>query len=181
MSPNMGKKEEILVLANRELQEKGVSSLSFRELAARLGIKSSSVHYYFPQKDDLIEEVARNYSATMFTVMKEKTSLLAPGRARLLKLFDLIAENLDTRQCTAGILAAESAQISDAAKKIIADFFTALGDWIRREIEAVGKTERESRMLATVILSSIEGSLMIDSLSKKTHYLKELREFVKNL
>jgi hypothetical protein len=32
-----------------------------------------------------------------------------------------------------------------------------------------------------VILSSIEGCLMIDSLSKKTHYLKELRDFVQNL
>ncbi len=177
----MGKKEEILTLANRELQEKGVSSLSFRELAARLGIKSSSVHYYFPQKDDLIEEVARNYAAAMFTAIREQTEKLKPGKARLLKVFDLIEDNLEDRQCTAGILAAESAQISDTAKTIIVNFFSALGDWLRVEIMALGKTNKEAKILSTVILSSIEGCLMIDSLSKKTHYLKELRDFVQGL
>lgn len=177
----MGKKEEILTLANRELQEKGVSSLSFRELAAKLGIKSSSVHYYFPQKDDLIEEVARNYAAAMFTAIREQTEKLKPGKARLLKVFDLIEVNLEDRQCTAGILAAESAQISDTAKKIIVNFFSALGDWLGGELVALGKTNKEAKTLSTVILSSIEGCLMIDSLSKKTHYLKELRDFVQGL
>lgn len=181
MLPNMGKREEILVLANRELQEKGVSSLSFRELAARLGIKSSSVHYYFPQKDDLIEEVARSYAAAMFTNLTEQTVKLKAGRPRLEKLLELIDENIQGRQCTAGILAAESAQISKTAKSIIGNFFSALGDWIRAELKAMGKNEKESRMLSLVILSSIEGCLMIDSLGQKTRYLQELGEFVRSV
>jgi len=177
----MGKKEEILTLANRELQTKGVSSLSFRELAAKLGIKSSSVHYYFAHKDDLIEAVAERYGTGMFASLEEHTAKLKPGKARLLKLFDLIELNLEDRQCTAGILAAESSQISDPAKKIVVHFFAGLSAWLRSELIALGKSEKQAQLLATVILSSIEGCLMIDSLSKKSGYLRELREFVQSL
>jgi TetR/AcrR family transcriptional repressor of nem operon len=179
--PRMGKKEEILTLANRELQEKGVSSLSFRELAARLDIKSSSVHYYFPAKDDLIEEVARNYAAATFASLQERTAKLKPGKARLEELLALIEEKLEGRQCTAGILAAESAQISAAARKIVSSFFGTMGDWIRAELKAMGKSEKEAKTLSFVLLSAVEGCLMIDSLGKKNLYLKELREFTAGL
>ncbi|AFM12384.1 TetR/AcrR family transcriptional regulator [Turneriella parva] len=177
----MGKKTEILTLANRELQEKGVSSLSFRELAAKLGIKSSSVHYYFAHKDDLIEAVADQYGKSMFAAIEADTAKLKPGKARLLKLFDLIESNLENRHCTAGILAAESSQISDEAKALVARFFVDLSEWLRRQLVALGKSEKQSQVLATVILSSIEGCLMMDSLNNKPDYLRDLREFVKSL
>ena len=37
------------------VQKAGLSHLSFRTLASDAGIKSSSVHYYFPEKTDLAQ------------------------------------------------------------------------------------------------------------------------------
>lgn len=177
----MSKKEEILTLANRELQEKGVASLSFRELAAKLGIKSSSVHYYFPQKDDLIEAVIAAYSEQTIKATYEKTQALKPGRDRLMALVDLVRENLQDRQCTAGILAAESAQVSKKARSAISVFFGRLEDWIVGELKAMGKKETEARILGRVILTAVEGALMIGSVDANPDYLESLKKFISDL
>ena len=57
-------KDQLKSIATCTIQEKGVSGLSFRDLAAEANIKSSSVHYYFPQKADLIYEVTKDYTET---------------------------------------------------------------------------------------------------------------------
>ena len=42
-----------MTAARAMVQARGYNSLSFRELAKEIGIKSASVHYYFPTKGDL--------------------------------------------------------------------------------------------------------------------------------
>ena len=177
----MSKRAEILSLANRELQEKGVGSLSFRELAAKLGIKSSSVHYYFPQKDDLIDALAEDYAHNVFEAVKARTEKLASGKPRLIALMDIIHENIQNRVCTAGILAVESAYVSDTTRATIGRFFENLLAWIKSELKALGKSEKETQILGPVILTSIEGSLMLDSLETQSRYLNKLRDYIASL
>lgn len=178
----LSKREEILRIAGLELQTRGVSGLSFRELAARLDIKSSSVHYYFPQKDDLIEALARDYKEQTFAELLRRTESLKQGKPRLLALLELIQEKLERRICTAGILAAESASISANARTAVAEFFTALNDWIQSELLAMGKETAESKTLAAMIMTSIEGSLIVDSLdADQAAYILHLRDFVAGL
>ena len=177
----MSKRAEILQLANLELQQKGVASLSFRELAAKLGIKSSSVHYYFAQKDDLIEALIDDYSKQTLQAADASTQSLRPGKERLLALVDLIHDKLQNRQCTAGILAAESAQISERARAAISTFFKQLEQWLITELKAAGKKPAEAQVLARVILTSVEGSLMIGSVDADESYLQNLRKFIAGL
>src|ERR1700720_895295 len=46
-------KTAILDAAERRMQIGGFGGFSFREIAADVGIKSSSVHYHFPTKENL--------------------------------------------------------------------------------------------------------------------------------
>src|SRR6201985_2217387 len=46
-------KTMIMDAAQRRMQAGGFGGFSFRELAAEVGIKSASVHYHFPTKEDL--------------------------------------------------------------------------------------------------------------------------------
>lgn len=175
---NMSTKEEILKLANRELQAKGVNSLSFRELAAILGIKSSSIHYHFPQKDDLIQTLIHNYTVAVSNGLEEIAHAKPAGRERLLALIDMIGNSLERRQCTAGVLAAESALISEPAKEGVKIFFDRLSFWIKMELGAMGKTDHDSHLLSSVIVSAIEGSLMLDCFNKQSDKLKHLRQYL---
>ncbi len=55
-------KTAIMDAAERRMQAGGFSGFSFREIAADVGIKSSSVHYHFPTKEDLAAAVIRRWA-----------------------------------------------------------------------------------------------------------------------
>src|SRR5262249_33763240 len=55
-------KTAIMDAAERRMQAGGFGGFSFREIAADVGIKSSSVHYHFPTKEDLAAAVIRRWS-----------------------------------------------------------------------------------------------------------------------
>jgi TetR/AcrR family transcriptional repressor of nem operon len=55
-------KTAIMDAAQRRMQAGGFGGFSFREIAADVGIKSSSVHYHFPTKEDLAAAVIRRWS-----------------------------------------------------------------------------------------------------------------------
>jgi TetR/AcrR family transcriptional repressor of nem operon len=178
---SMSTKEEILKLASRELQEKGVNSLSFRELATALRIKSSSIHYHFPQKNDLIQTLMLNYSRVMISGLESIESTTKAGHMRLLTLVDMIGQSLEMRKCTAGVLATESALISDKAKQDVSIFFNMLLKWIEKELISMDKSKDQASVFASVILTSVEGSLMLDCFNKSTECLKQLRRYIELL
>ena len=55
-------KVAIMDAAERRIQQGGFGGFSFREIAADVGIKSSSVHYHFPTKEDLAAAVIRRWA-----------------------------------------------------------------------------------------------------------------------
>ena len=55
-------KTAIIDAAERRMQSGGFGGFSFREIAADVGIKSSSVHYHFPTKEDLAAAVVRRWT-----------------------------------------------------------------------------------------------------------------------
>jgi TetR/AcrR family transcriptional repressor of nem operon len=52
----------ILDATERRMRMGGFHGFSFREIAADVGIKSSSVHYYFPSKEKLAAAVTKRYT-----------------------------------------------------------------------------------------------------------------------
>src|ERR1700733_2401058 len=55
-------KTAIMDAAERRMQFGGFGGFSFREIAADVGIKSSSVHYHFPTKENLAAAVVRRWA-----------------------------------------------------------------------------------------------------------------------
>jgi TetR/AcrR family transcriptional repressor of nem operon len=54
--------EAIMDAAERRMRIGGYGGFSFREIAADVGVKSSSVHYHFPTKEKLGAAVIRRYT-----------------------------------------------------------------------------------------------------------------------
>src|SRR6201987_1629455 len=55
-------KTAIMDAAERRMRAGGFGGFSFREIAADVGIKSSSVHYHFPTKEGLAAAVIRRWA-----------------------------------------------------------------------------------------------------------------------
>jgi TetR/AcrR family transcriptional repressor of nem operon len=56
------KASEIMDAAERRIRTSGYNGFSFRQIAADVGVKSSSVHHHFPTKPALAAAVARRYT-----------------------------------------------------------------------------------------------------------------------
>jgi AcrR family transcriptional regulator len=61
--------DRLLDLAEARIREAGYRGFNFPDHAAKIGIKSASVHHHFPTKAGMAAAVARRYGARFFEVV----------------------------------------------------------------------------------------------------------------
>ena len=79
MSTTTSKVDEILDVAEALVQTRGYNGFSFRDVAAAVGVKSSSVHYHFPTKADLGATLARRYRERFLDKLGYRCDLVVNG------------------------------------------------------------------------------------------------------
>ncbi len=62
----------IMDAAEARMRIGGFNGFSFRDIASDVGIKSSSVHYHFPTKENLAAAVIRRYTDEVAQLLKQK-------------------------------------------------------------------------------------------------------------
>ena len=65
----MSMHDRILEAAEARLRSDGYGAVSFRDLANDVGVKSASVHYHFPRKEDLGVAVVKAYTEKVFAAL----------------------------------------------------------------------------------------------------------------
>ena len=185
----MDKKQTIIQLAQEAIQKKGVNSVSFRELAQKAGIKSSSVHYYFPTKNDLIHEIIYHYNEAFESILEDLASKNMKCVDTLLAFADIFITvyKKDRRFCLCGMLASDVLSLDEVSELKLSHFFQLTEKWLV-QIMKKGRANKElknndldSKITAQAVLSLLEGALLIDRLSKKPEYLMNAKKFIKNL
>src|SRR6202021_2415941 len=102
-------KERIMMAARLTVQDRGYGGLSFRELAKDVGVKSASIHHYFPTKGELGSALAKRYTSDFLEYLD---GLLADGldqKACIQKYTPVFGQTVrnENQRCLAGIIAAE--------------------------------------------------------------------------
>ena len=165
---DISKADEILEVGQELIQTVGYDGFSYRDIADRVGIKSASVHYYFPAKTDLAEAVAEQYR-TEFAETVREISANTPGALERLEefagIFQDTLENLD-RVCLCGMLASESSSVPDTVSAQTRLFFNEQQDWIGQTIadgidDGTIIATVEPDEFAKTFLSALEGAMMM--------------------
>jgi TetR/AcrR family transcriptional regulator, transcriptional repressor for nem operon len=157
-------KERIMAAARLTVQDRGYSGLSFRELAKEVGIKSASIHHYFPTKGELGGALADRYTSDFAAYLD---SLLADGldpRTCLARYTDVFRDTLrnNNRMCLAGILAAEHKELPDEVRNEVVKFGAMNENWIARVLGKTGTTNPDGiRRRARAIFAAIEGAQLV--------------------
>lgn len=159
------KKQEVMAAARLMVQARGYNALSFRDLAEAVGVKSSSIHYYFPTKGDLGAALARQYTEEFLTYLN---GLVADGVAWqecIAKYADVFRQTLlrENRMCMAGILAAERPDLAPEVRAEVERFTTEIVAWIARVL-AIGKPKLDAAAVkaqALAVFSAIEGAQLV--------------------
>jgi len=177
------KRNQLEQAATDAVQRSGFNNLSFRNLADEVGIKSSSVHYYFPEKSDLATALIKKYSDDFAEQLKHIDDRKISPRNKLeafIKIFDVVMN--EQKFCLCGMMAAEVDSLDETSKQALVDYFQRIEDWLTSIIEQ-GKDQLSGhirpRVMARMMVSGLEGAILIDRVKGRSDLLRSQRELVR--
>jgi TetR/AcrR family transcriptional regulator, transcriptional repressor for nem operon len=158
-------RQSILTVARKMVQSRGYSALSFRDVAASVGVKSASVHYHFPTKGALGSELARGYTDEMAAYLADALGETADAAAFMTKYVGVFRAALvnENRMCMCGVLAAERDELPAEVQAEVERFAEVNVEWLgkalKRDEPRVPLAQRQARALA--IFAAVEGAQLI--------------------
>lgn len=167
-------RQRLLEQALALICQRGFNGFSYRDLAERVGVKTSSIHYYFPTKEDLALEAVNEYTAriarhiasidTALPIRQQAEQYLEPWRS------GCKAEQV----CLAGMLAAESESLPAAVHAALQGFHRLNEEWLagllERAAEQVGELPEgtTAQALAQVLFGALQNGLVSARLFRQT-------------
>lgn len=166
---------QVLDVAEELTQQRGFSAFSYKSIASEVGIKTSSIHYYFPTKNDLalamVERYSQRFDELCAAIVREERSPTARLR-RYAQRFQAVLEQ-GNRLCLCGMLATDLHVISDPVREVLRQFFENQRQWLADTLQA-GIDKGEFRAIsspqayARQLLASLEGAMLIARLEQET-------------
>jgi TetR/AcrR family transcriptional repressor of nem operon len=152
-------KTVIMDAAQRRMQTGGFGGFSFREIAEDVGIKSSSVHYHFPTKEDLAAAVVRRWAdRTAENIDKAFEKDPDPVRVWTKTLRGTAVK--DPHMCPCTVLGASSHDLPKRVAAEVKRFF----QMCHQKLMAQGLTpSRASQLLSTLIGAIVVASALRDT------------------
>jgi len=136
----------------------GFGGFSFREIAADVGIKSSSVHYHFPTKEDLAAAVVRRYAAWAENFLDETLAVEPdPVRAWTHAFRGTIVAGT---MCPCIVMGAASQDLPPSVATEVRRFFEMHA---RKMVEAGLDAERAGELMATITGASVLANIFSDA------------------
>lgn len=177
-------RQQISDAAAKATKSGGLKNLSFRDLAQAVGVKSSSVHYHFPTKPDLAQALVRDYTSVFEDKLKEIEIRHTSVSDRLEALIDEFEAVLaDGEICLCGMLASEVTNLDATTKQALGGFFRLLESWLLATVakSRVGIPGLNKAQLASVLLSGMEGALLMDRVDQGVERLTAMRQLARSL
>ena len=175
-------RDHLLRNATETVRRGGSAALNFRDLGKSVGVKSATVHYYFPTKADLLKAIAGDYRAQFIGALNDGVRSSRSLRQDLLTLLDLFSTAQGEKlSCLCGMLATEADLLDDDVKGVVNEFFTSLQQWVvgqakRRGVATPGGLAPEP--FARVLVSLLEGALLLSRLQAHRSSLTAARQWI---
>ena len=159
-------KQKIMSMARAMVQDRGYNGLSFRDLAKDVGIKSASIHHYFPSKGDLGAAVAAQYTADFKEYLDSLIADALDPAECIRRYIDVFRTTLlnDNRMCLGGIMAAEHKELPTEVRAAVVEFSKMNVRWLAEVLSRRKKPRATAEALerhALAIYSGIEGAQLV--------------------
>jgi TetR/AcrR family transcriptional regulator, transcriptional repressor for nem operon len=176
METKLTVREQILDHAITLMMLRGYNGFSYRDLSELVGVKTSSIHYYFPSKDDLVLEAVHQYSGEVMADLKaiDPTLSAAAKLSTYTKLFGKTLGDGD-QICLCGMLAADIESLPENIREAIQAFFRANESWLAKVLAAGseegtlvvnGSPESSARTLFAALQGSVVASRLFHTRSR---------------
>lgn len=162
------KRDELILLADCLIREKGYNAFSFHDLAKAVGIKTASIHYHFPTKGDLGVAVIQWHEQQLEALVAR---VGAREPAKQLEHFMSIYRPIHQRQqvCLVGSLAPDFFTLELAMQAALRAFSERMLAWVMAFLEA-GRSQgqfafpEEVRSRALLLVGGMVSALQLSRL-----------------
>ena len=169
-------KTKIIDAAEDMIRSGGYNGVSFREIAAEIGIKSSSVHYYFPTKEELALEVAVRYKATFIAALGDPKPKGSTPEEIIRHYSNLFQTAFDTsgKVCLCGMLSTEVQLLPEKVREAVIDFVDANINWLQQALglDEKGEFMPRSKEAAQWIYCSLQGAMSAAALTNDRTWIE---------
>jgi TetR/AcrR family transcriptional repressor of nem operon len=177
--------QEILDLAQNLFQERGYNSFSYRDLSKQVGIKTSSIHYYFPTKGDLARALVLRYREHFKQALSRIDTQTNDPSGKLELYLQLFIDGFRScrRVCLCSMLASDFVNLPEGVQEEVKGLFSDNEVWIAKVLEQgresgvfdfKGSPERMARM----IFSALEGSTISARIFENEHRLSFTSDWI---
>lgn len=177
------RREEVLQHAGLLLQTRGFNAFSHRDLADLVGIKSSSIHYHFPSKEDLGIALIQKYRGEIEIYLASLEGL--PAEERVDSFVQVFVEPAmtDTRWCLAGMLASDYETYGESLQLEVRRFFNLIEKWFSQQVLVLkpGFAEPDALALGKAAVALLEGALLLARVHGEPHRVESAANIFKNL
>ncbi|SMF29137.1 transcriptional regulator, TetR family [Pseudobacteriovorax antillogorgiicola] len=171
---------KLLDSAEALIKTKGFNAFSFKDLQNEVGVKTSTIHYYFSTKSALGIAVAeRFYERHQQSLESLQNQDMRPSE-RLDEVFKFFIANASKGEfCLGGMLASDFGTLKDDLKPTLMSFFQHFEKWIEDQIKkgkALGefRDDLNENAWSKVLVASLEGGMLIARVRQDSNYYKEL-------
>ena len=178
---NISARDKILEVARCLAQTKGYNAFSYRDLAAEVGIKTSSIHYYFPKKEDLalalIKQYRNIFAGLIADIDAQKCGPVSKFHKYLELFLDTVREG--EKVCLGGMLASEILAFGKGTRLEVQGFITDNETWLEKLIQegiklGVFKINGPPASVARDVFAALEGAMLIGRTFNDWHRLEQL-------
>src|SRR5579884_1114794 len=182
---NKDTREAILDAAESIIQTYGANGISYQTISDIVQIRKASIHYHFPTKEKLIEDLVRRYSLRFLALVDGfiDSPLSAPTKLeRYIALFEQTLEDRSgMKVCLCGMLGAELASMGSQTVKILRNFYSENIDRLARILEAGRKAgalkfNGDAEALGGLIFSLLEGAMIIARAADGVDQFRSIRK-----
>jgi TetR/AcrR family transcriptional regulator, transcriptional repressor for nem operon len=164
--------EQIMEIAKELIQRNGYNGFSYADIALHVGIRKPTIHYYFPNKSDLVKMVVIRYRENfcqMLRNIEQQTSIPHNQIEMYVKLYLSVLEKSDTI-CLCGMLSAEFSTLPEDVSQEVQKFFSENEKWLINVIRLIRKHAEKDVDLknisseqndAWLLLSGLEGAMLL--------------------
>jgi TetR/AcrR family transcriptional repressor of nem operon len=157
--------DRILDLALDYIMGRGYKAFSYKDISMEIGIKTSSIHYYFPTKGDLGKALAQRFfqSTTEALELIDKTT--QDPKEKISKFVRIFYENLKSgdRACPLAMLTSDYENLPEEVKREVINLIQLQETWLAKVLESgikkkAFKFSGKPNDKAKAIFSAIEGA-----------------------
>jgi TetR/AcrR family transcriptional regulator, transcriptional repressor for nem operon len=178
------KREEILDAAEAMIRDAGFNAFSTRDVASAVGIKSASVHYYFPTKADMGVAVTERYTTRFLEQLGDPGRFKSGAREVVALYVNSFRETLarDGKLCLCAVLGAEIGGLPLELGSHTRIFFDRNLAWLRKAlVGSSNMSAAEAGAFAVHILAALEGGMILSKSLGKEKLFESVAAMLKRL